>query len=80
MRLPGASIASAIQLRPCTGSSCTWRRIDVAAEIGVVVFTSGASPVTVTVSCTVDGAICRLTTTVWPTSSSTPVCLTVEKP
>ena len=32
--------------------------------------TGGVLPgVTVTVSCTVDGAICRLTVAVWPTSS-----------
>ena len=42
--------------------------------------TSGASAVTVTVSCTVDGDSWRFTAAVWPTSSCTPVRVTVEKP
>ncbi len=48
--------------------------------LDVVVSISGASPVTVTVSCSVDGAIWRFTVRVWPTSNSTPVRFTVLKP
>jgi hypothetical protein len=38
----------------------------LAPTVDPVVSTSGASPVTVTVSCTADGDICRFTTAVWP--------------
>ena len=60
VRLPGASSASAIQLRPLTGSSCTCCGSTLPPSAEVDTFSSGASAVTVTVSCTVDGAICRL--------------------
>ncbi len=80
VRLPGASSASAIQLRPATGSSCTCCGSTLPPRLEVVTFSSGASAVTVTVSCTVDGAIWRLTLAVWPTSSCTPVRVTVVKP
>ena len=40
---------------------------------------SGASPVTVTDSLTVDGDSCRLITAIWPSSSST-LRVTVAKP
>ena len=69
-RLPGASSVRSIQLRPLTGSSCICRGSTLAARLEFVVSTSGASPVTVTDSCTVDGAICRFSTAVWPISSS----------
>jgi hypothetical protein len=40
-------------------------------SLDVVVSMSGASPLTVTDSATPAGAICRLTTAVWPSRSST---------
>ena len=42
--------------------------------------TSGASPVTVTVSCTVDGDICMSSVAIWPTSNVTPVRATDVNP
>jgi hypothetical protein len=45
-----------------------------------VVSMSGASPVTVTVSCTVETAISRFSVTSRPTSTSTPGRTTVVKP
>jgi hypothetical protein len=69
-RLPGASSVRSIQLRPLTGRSCIWRGSTFDASVELAVSTSGASPVTVTLSCTVEGAICRLSTTVCPTRRS----------
>ena len=45
VRLPGASSASAIQLRPATGSSCTCFGSMLPPSFDVVVSMSGASPV-----------------------------------
>ena len=56
-RLPGASSVRSIQLRPLTGSSCIWRGSTLVPRLEFVVSMSGASPVTVTDSCTVEGAI-----------------------
>jgi hypothetical protein len=39
----------------------------LAPTVEAVVSTSGASPVTVTVSCTEDGASCMFSVTIWPT-------------
>ena len=80
VRLPGASSASAIQLRPATGSSCTCCGIDVAAErrrrdVRAAALQRSPSPS----PARVDGAICRLTVAVWPTSSCTPVRVTVRE-
>ena len=72
VRLPGASSASDIQLRPALGSSCICRGSIVPPIDDDCVEMRGASPVTVTVSCSVDGDICRFSVSVWPTSSSTP--------
>ena len=58
MRLPGASIASAIQLRPCTGSSWTCSGLMLPPRLELATFSSGASAITVTVSWTVESAIC----------------------
>ena len=80
VRLPGASSASAIQLRPFTGSSCTCCGSTLPPSADVATLSSGASAVTVTVSCTVDGPICRLIVAVWPTSSCRPVRVWVAKP
>ncbi len=77
VRLPGASSASDIQLRPALGSSDIWRGSIVPPIDDDSVAMSGASPVTVTVSCSVDGDICRFSVSVWPTSSSTPWRVTV---
>ena len=80
VRLPGASSASAIQLPPFIGSSCTCCGSTLPPSADVETLSSGASAVTVTVSCTVDGAICRLIVAVWPTSSCNPVRVCVAKP
>ena len=80
VRLPGASSASAIQLRPCAGSSDICFGSMLPPSLDVVVSMSGASPVTVTVSCSVEGAICRLIVAVWPTRRLTPWRFTVLKP
>ncbi len=80
MRLPGASIASPIQFRPCTGSSCTCCGSTLPPIVEVVRLSSGASAETVTVSCTVDGAICMLTVAVCPTSSWMPARVSVVNP
>jgi hypothetical protein len=71
VRLPGASSARLIQLRPFTGSSATWRGSMLPPSVDVVVSISGASPLTVSVSATPAGDICRLRTPVCPTSNST---------
>ena len=55
MRLPGASMARAIQLRPCTGNSCTCRGSILPPRLDVETLINGASADTVTVSWTVDG-------------------------
>jgi hypothetical protein len=67
-RAPGASRLRSIQLRPLSGSSDIWRGSMFAPTPEVAVLTSGASPVTVTVSCSVDGAIWKFTMLVCPTS------------
>jgi hypothetical protein len=53
-------MASAIQLRPCTGSSCTCCGSMLPPSCDVATLMSGASPLTVTVSATPLGAIWRL--------------------
>ena len=70
-RLPGARSVRSIQLRPFTGRSCICRGSTLDAIDELVVSTSGASPVTVTDSCTVEGDSCRLRVAVCPTSIST---------
>ena len=55
VRLPGASNASAIQFRPRAGQILTCFGSMLPPSFDVVVSMSGASPVTVTVSCSVDG-------------------------
>jgi hypothetical protein len=49
-------------------------------RLDVVTLSSGASAVTVTVSCTVEGESCALIDAVCPTSTCTLVCVTVVKP
>jgi hypothetical protein len=79
-REPGASITRSTQLRPDSGisESCFASRLPPTEEF--FMSTSGASPVTVTDSCTVEGDICRSSVAVWPTSSVTPVRAMVAKP
>jgi len=64
VRLPGASSASAIHSRPCTGSSDICSGSMLPPTLDCVVSMSGASAVTVTVSWMADGAICTLSVTV----------------
>ena len=63
-RDPGASIVRSIQFRPFSGRSCIWRGSTLAPMVELTVSISGASPVTVTDSCTVEGDSWRLTTAV----------------
>src|SRR6267378_7333359 len=58
----------------------TARKVAGKATLDLRVSMSGASPVTVTVSCTPPGAICRLIAAVRPTSSAIPSRVTVLKP
>jgi hypothetical protein len=69
-RLPGASSDRSSQLPPLTGRSFVCRGSMLPASVDEVVWMSGASPVTVTDSWTVDVLICALTVSVWPTSAS----------
>jgi hypothetical protein len=55
-------------------------RIDVAAERRGGDFEQRASAVTVIVSASVDGDICRLTASCWPASSCKPLLTIVVKP
>ena len=48
--MPLTCIASSIQLRPCSGSSSIWRRSTLPVTCDELTSTSGASPVTVSVS------------------------------
>jgi len=59
-RAPGAISISSSGFRPSTGSSDICRESMLPATCDEVTSRSGASPVTVTVSWTVDGAICML--------------------
>src|SRR6266581_4336784 len=79
VRFPGASKESDIQLRPSTGSSDICFGSMLPLTLDVVVASNGDCPVTVTDSCTADGANCMSTTTVCPTSSSM-VRFAVPKP
>ena len=80
VRLPGATSASAIQLRPFTGSSWTCFGSTLPPMAEFLRSISGASPVTVTVSWIVEGAICMFTDAVCPTSRLTPMRDAVENP
>ncbi len=80
VRLPGASSASDIQLRPCDGSSVTCRGSMLDPRLEVVVSMSGACAVTVSDSATPPVAIWRLMVLVCPTRISTPSRVTVLKP
>ena len=73
-------MASSIQLRPCSGSSSIWRRSTLPPTCVELMSTSGASPVTVTVSCRVATFSENGTVRDWPTSSSTSGMSTVLKP
>ena len=70
-RLPGASVVSCIQLRPFTGSASNWRVSMLPPMLDCCTSTSGAAPVTVTVSSSVEIVMVKSITTVWPTSIST---------
>src|SRR5262245_55781611 len=52
----------------------------LAPTVDSFVSTSGASPVTVTVSVSVAGPSCRVTASVWFNNSCSPVCVMVWKP
>jgi hypothetical protein len=71
-RLPADNTTSCSQSRPLIGSSCIWRGSTLVAIRDWVVSISGAAPVTVTDSCTLDNASRRFSTAFWPTNSSTP--------
>ena len=79
-RLPGASMARSVQLRPLSGSSCICRGSMLPPSVEEVTSMSGASPVTVTDSCTVERASSKLMTACCPSSSSRPVRVTVANP
>ena len=57
VRFPGASSESDIQLRPSTGNSDICFGSMLPLTLGVVVAMSADAPLTVTDSCSVDGAI-----------------------
>ncbi len=80
VRLPGATSASAIQLRPLTGSSWTCFGSTLPPMLEFFRSMSGASPVMVTVSWMVEGAICMFKLAVCPTSRLTPDRIAVENP
>ena len=77
---PFTSFDSSIQLRPWSGSCSIWRRSTLPATCDEVVSTSGVSPMTVSVSVTDASFSVNGIVAFWPTSSSTSLNMTVEKP
>ena len=78
--IPLTSIDSSSQLRPCSGIASIWRRSTLPATCVDVKSTSGASPVTVSVSASDEIFIAKAIDAFWPTSSSTFGISAVPKP
>ena len=69
--MPFTSIESSSQLRPCSGIASIWRRSTLPATCVEVRSTSGASPVTVSVSASDEIFSVNAIDAFWPTRSST---------